>query len=1025
MINKLVSHRNQVLFIELAGLLHDVGKLSRAFLEYRQAWQEDPKGYDNDPHDHQYLDRPQSREDAIPSKFDKPIGSLGGFNFYEPDFSIRKAVNFHTSPGDCDLIGYMLNAADSVDSAMDRNNPLWSAEQKEKGIIYCSNVFGHEHSTVCFDDQEGKRRQLYKSLNNELDAYFDDFNHSQRLKVFDHIRDAFKCGLSDTTRPQNDTTLWEHSYAVASILKVIAVYNLLVGTVENWMRSYNNVRFRILGIGWDGIRFMSYGQKIGDVIGRKAVIDSVEESLRTLIEWEYAFGNEIYRDDNGIYFVVPALSLTGDFKGIWQTIEGEIHAKTASESTGELQPHIVIGPETNTLTILSSMIREMAKQIVYCFDSSTPGFRQSLSEISGLLPRPKPICPICRLRPAEKDDAPDKICRTCRKRRQDAGLRSRIRHNETIFISEISDCNSGAALIVAQFGLDRWLDGTMIRSLFVSEPHGLKEEIRSLGTVTQFKDEEMRFKEFFKSHPEYEAFGYERIKADVDSICYGNNQERGDHVAFLYDRRVVRNEDMPAGYSLVRETAKTRDIWCQLHKSLQGERLGLDIYSILNTKTPTPSTILDVWNATEGFFGDMADVVRDSFPEKNRLRLTVNATDLQVSNASFEAGAVFVDESRRSIDILIKGKSEIEVIGEVFPNRLDWRGTVINVTDAHYPENTQRELVVTSVNLGTRYRSCRTVTISPNLFIAIIPQDETINITAKIYAQYLDLFGKVLGRLPFSIGNIFFQETIPMFVALDGAKRMLVNFDELAQAPYVFTVKEKTASIDKGKRKIKVSCELHDLKRNLTWNLPCSLGDGKEDFYHPYLPVSSCTFPLKDRESFFPTGVGDMVHISGLEENDKLSIYPNFYDFEFLDSNSRRHDLRLADGGRKSNVANFRSKPVFLDELTEKIIKLWNGILEGSLLPGVTDTKLRNLQSLWLTKLQEWDVNLEQKDDRAYKTWSNFVRNSLRKEFGIENKDLLEVVDNGLFFDALDLFLGILKERVGTKKGGEQDEQTI
>lgn len=38
----LQDNRNAILFIELAGLLHDIGKLSKAFLEYRQTWQDDP-----------------------------------------------------------------------------------------------------------------------------------------------------------------------------------------------------------------------------------------------------------------------------------------------------------------------------------------------------------------------------------------------------------------------------------------------------------------------------------------------------------------------------------------------------------------------------------------------------------------------------------------------------------------------------------------------------------------------------------------------------------------------------------------------------------------------------------------------------------------------------------------------------------------------------------------------------------------------------------------------------------------------
>lgn len=71
MLGKLRTYRNQILFIELAGLLHDIGKLSKVFLEYRQTWQDDPHGYDNDPHDHSYLERYEVFKDLIPSEFKK------------------------------------------------------------------------------------------------------------------------------------------------------------------------------------------------------------------------------------------------------------------------------------------------------------------------------------------------------------------------------------------------------------------------------------------------------------------------------------------------------------------------------------------------------------------------------------------------------------------------------------------------------------------------------------------------------------------------------------------------------------------------------------------------------------------------------------------------------------------------------------------------------------------------------------------------------------------------------------------
>ena len=78
MINKLVKNRSSILFIELAGLLHDIGKLSSAFLDYRRTWQSDPHGYDKDPHDHCYLTRQEPYQDLLPDQFATMLSDLGG-----------------------------------------------------------------------------------------------------------------------------------------------------------------------------------------------------------------------------------------------------------------------------------------------------------------------------------------------------------------------------------------------------------------------------------------------------------------------------------------------------------------------------------------------------------------------------------------------------------------------------------------------------------------------------------------------------------------------------------------------------------------------------------------------------------------------------------------------------------------------------------------------------------------------------------------------------------------------------------
>jgi len=278
-----------------------------------------------------------------------------------------------------------------------------------------------------------------------------------------------------------------------------------------------------------------------------------------------------------------------------------------------------------------------------------------------------------------------------------------------------------------------------------------------------------------------------------------------------------------------------------------------------------------------------------------------------------------------------------------------------------------------------------------------------------------------MGRLPFSIGNIFFNRNMSMFVVLDAAKRMIANFDSLAaKGDESFTVLAKPIAAA-CRRKFDLQCALGGLTRKITWYMPDRLGNGEQDYHHPLMVVKGDKENLsRNRKTFFETVAGDMVHFSEIEKDDRLIIYPNYYDFEFLDSNMRRYDIHLNEKKRRrSNVADFESKPVLLDELDQKIIHVWKRLFQGRQIRGLTDTKLRDLQSLWLSKYREWDVDLIDKEKKGYLQWWKLVQASLKLEFDLKNPEdkkkllvLQEMLDNGLLFDTLELFLGIMKERI-------------
>ena len=156
------------------------------------------------------------------------------------------------------------------------------------------------------------------------------------------------------------------------------------------------------------------------------------------------------------------------------------------------------------------------------------------------------------------------------------------------------DGNKRAALIVARFGLNNWLNGDMVRTMFVTEVNGIEREIISLGSVKQFEDGDKELKKYFTST----AYNYQRIKEDINSFSNGDD-DRARHTAFLYDRRPGHKPDLD----------EIRKRWGGLCVSERKEIGTISneeslLHNILCAKTPTPSTVLDIWETTQGFFAD-------------------------------------------------------------------------------------------------------------------------------------------------------------------------------------------------------------------------------------------------------------------------------------------------------------------------------------------------------------------------------------------------------------------------------------
>ncbi|RLI52887.1 MAG: hypothetical protein DRP09_17005, partial [Candidatus Thorarchaeota archaeon] len=311
------------------------------------------------------------------------------------------------------------------------------------------------------------------------------------------------------------------------------------------------------------------------------------------------------------------------------------------------------------------------------------------------------------------------------------------------------------------------------------------------------------------------------------------------------------------------------------------------------------------------------------------------------------------------------------------------------------------------------YPPYRVVTTSPVLFMVLVPAGEAIKISRFLHQQYVDHFGKVTGRLPFSVGNIFFFKKTPMFVVLDAAKRMVESFEELHKEEKTFILKGIPPAWQCAlapRLDLKVA---HKEQSDITWQVPLKLGDCSVDHFHPYMMVREniCGHEPRNRPSYLPLLDGAALHVCELEQGDVIRAYPNYYDFEFLDTTTRRYDLQMVSNGKRSHpfFGEGGTRPYFLEQL-DKIQNLWQRLKS---VPELTDTKLKNMETLLQSRISEWRVSL-QETSPAYEA---LVESVLAKEFSMDSdseefKGLKQAMLSGLFFDCLELYLKILKQRV-------------
>jgi hypothetical protein len=1064
-LNDLRPHKDTIFLAEIGALIHDFGKLSEEFVN-----QKCKDGKRDLPEWHHSLivkydvkngiSEARTAEKVLSGcKLDSSISILDLIEAHH-EKKWKDGAKDYSNSGSPHFIIKLLCASDKFDSEEDKGKVSNKGQQSNQ-YLKISNAFGYEgHKNVQIQLLEDYRKEIYRILSSKLKKCSQFQTHEEKDDFFKKIDEFMNRSLGETRRAANDVTIWQHSFMVASILKaLIGQYYTSDGFREyvesirgryskGWGWTINEKNYnikdiireknplKILSVHWDFFEFVSQSHKIPDIMGRLGILNEIKRKIKNLIEVKYLLGNCIYEDEHGLHFLVPASFDNSNRDEIEKQVHKTFNERLSEESDKELKgiitPYVCLTNEEVYLSkLLPCALGSMKKRRESSFK---PKWTEDWKEDS---PEKKLVCNVCG-KGAYYEDEKEGLCETCKSIREMGRKQEKL---QTIFIDEIVWDEKrreygNVALLALNFDLEKWINGTYVKTLLMRKFDEQDLEILS----EYYKEGKGATDSFIRQGPliGWIDSGSESAKCaarasikgfiiDYNKLGEFSRNYLGNLFSILTNIEVALNsDDREKARGLLdllnNETENIRKSIVQVEdrildpdpgkkkeeeELLQRSSNLKEIKESIFLKNPSPSRLMRVWNNTKSFFEGLDEIICKESYEIKRYSLDIRSP----SAIPPDTKAYELKIKTNSEEMDAEGFFDSTGIHIVTPHAThfikDNHDFEVEITDETWTLPT-RTYTCTSKNSYETFRAYRSISISPDMFMFLISASKTPNILKKIKEEYMKVFGKVYGKLPLNISIVYFKRKMPFYTVLDSARRFLDRKE----------AEKDTNGNEKLTIEVKGDPEVNDFVKIETdiglISIPIKLGSGETDCYYPYLFV-------EDEQDAIQIESYREKHVCRLKKGDKLKIHPSFFDFVFLDSNTRRFDISTENKKRPHPIFTYGPRPFYMEDI-DSFRRIWC-ILERN----CTTTQLNNFESLLLSKIDEWRLNDlgKLKENEEFK---KLVEASIKNILRIKGKDgsdkddsdstvILKSVMSGMFFDVKEIYHTILKRKLG---GGEK-----
>lgn len=810
---------------------------------------------------------------------------------------------------------------ENINSGIDKGAP-----KQQLKLLWISNAFGSFKEKVNIKYFDQYRKCFFINLDKFLyiNGYYarqNNISHEDWSKlrnfVVKEIKEWYSHLLSDTRFPVNDVTLWDQVYMSASMFKA-TLSSMILSTKKDFFNdnknkfdNSSNIKWSILGVQYDKLALAEKGLKPAHIEWYREASYQVDEAVKSFFENEFPLGNEVYRDETGIYFLIAEeLKGNNNINGLYalnKDIKPKIEEKIIEifEQTfeGEVYPAIFVTESSRRIGNLGYLVDKAKNN--YLKSKKSENFERLIT--NGYDNSPQGVCQVCGIRMANKKNDDYLICNVC-KRRRDSKLNNWLsnRTNETIWTGEVQDKNGKIAVVTLKFELNQWLNGNLLSTMLINKEGNFSNLVSSLKTeLDSSKNNTLKVEKTILSSNKL-------VDGALNSI---------DVFAFM--RNIVVELTIGtdlAGYFKSVPIVGNKVDWSKLSEDNKTVVLTIFLQFILQ-KGPSPARLKRTWDSTKIFFEEMQSKMMNllDIPDERRKRLVWKNIDLP--DGEYYDGDIDFWVKDKNV-YLITSIEKIENKKEF--NLKSYDPTITNPATLKL-ENAKQEFYLPYFSI---------IDPTPISWQFAIPADRVTFLLENIEKEYFNNFRWVYGKLPLHVGIIVQNYKKPLYVAIKASRK--IRRDNISWKN--LRIIENYSSI-KQKQQKAFNCansfEADEGCKDYYSLLEKVNGKGAYDFYL-YFDINQ------------PIPLG---YVDGSNGSDNFYIYPNTFDFEFLETNTRRNDIFYDDKGKRV-IKEKLNRSYDLEDY--KYFKLYKEFFDKK-----ESGKSQKLVSFIYSKLKDWSEDQE------------------------------------------------------------------